>query len=77
MCYGSTEVQALLAHAEGTPEQRAVAGGRPVHPDTEVRVGDDGELEIRGPSVMVGYLGGGDARPHRATASCARATSAS
>jgi fatty-acyl-CoA synthase len=59
MCYGSTEVQALLAHAEGTPEERAVAGGRPVHPDTEVRVGDDGELEIRGPSVMVGYLGGG------------------
>ena len=59
MCYGSTEVQALLAHAEGTPERRAVAGGRPVHPETDVRVGEDGELEIRGPSVMVGYLGGG------------------
>ena len=57
MCYGSTEVQALLAHATGSPEERAVAGGTPVSPDTEVRVGDDGELEIRGPSVMVGYLG--------------------
>ncbi len=57
MCYGSTEVQALLAHGEGSPEERAVAGGRPVHQDTEVRVGEDGELEIRGPSVMTGYLG--------------------
>lgn len=60
MCYGSTEVQALLAHGEGSPEDRAVAGGTPVHPETEVRVGDDGELEIRGPSVMVGYLGEGE-----------------
>ena len=59
MCYGSTEVQALLAHApqDGTPERRAVAGGPPVSAETEVRVADDGELEIRGPSVMAGYLG--------------------
>jgi fatty-acyl-CoA synthase len=59
MCYGSTEVQALLAHApvDGTPERRAVAGGRPVHPDTRVRVSEDGELEVRGPSVACGYLG--------------------
>ena len=59
MCYGSTEVQALLAHApvDGTPQRRAVAGGRPVHPDTHVRVSDDGELEVRGPSVTCGYLG--------------------
>jgi fatty-acyl-CoA synthase len=59
MCYGSTEVQALLAHApkDGTPERRAVAGGVPVHPDTEVRTSDEGELEVRGPSVTCGYLG--------------------
>jgi fatty-acyl-CoA synthase len=59
MCYGSTEVQALLAHApkDGTPERRAIAGGTPVSPETQVRVTDDGELEIRGPSVMAGYLG--------------------
>ena len=59
MCYGSTEVQALLAHApqDGTPERRAIAGGRPVSPATQVRVAADGELEIRGPSVMAGYLG--------------------
>ena len=61
MCYGSTEVQALLAHATGSAEQRAVAGGTPVSPETEVRVGEDGELEIRGPSVMVGYLGDAEA----------------
>ena len=59
MCYGSTEVQALLAHApqDGSAERRAIAGGAPVSPETEVRVSDDGELEIRGPSVMAGYLG--------------------
>ena len=59
MCYGSTEVQALLAHApkDGTPERRAIAGGTPVHPDTEVRASEEGELEVRGPSVTCGYLG--------------------
>jgi fatty-acyl-CoA synthase len=59
MCYGSTEVQALLAHApqDGTPERRAVAGGVPVSPETVVRVASDGELEIRGPSLMASYLG--------------------
>ena len=63
MCYGSTEVQALLAHAprDGTPERRAIAGGTPVSCETTVRVADDGELEVRGPSVMAGYLG--DERP--------------
>jgi fatty-acyl-CoA synthase len=62
MCYGSTEVQALLAHAprDGTPERRAIAGGEPVSAQTEVRVADDGELEVRGPSVMAGYLGEGE-----------------
>ena len=59
MCYGSTEVQALLAHApvDGSPERRAVAGGHPVSPDTRVRVSEEGELEVRGPSVTCGYLG--------------------
>jgi fatty-acyl-CoA synthase len=72
MAYGSSEVQALLAHqpADAPPEVRARAGGPPVHPDTDVRVrateqrddslappGAPGELEIRGPSVMTGYLG--------------------
>jgi fatty-acyl-CoA synthase len=58
MCYGSTEVQALLAHApaDATPKRRALAGGVPVSPDTTVRVNGDGELEVRGPSAMAGYL---------------------
>jgi len=69
MAYGSSEVQALLAHqpADAPPEVRARGGGPPVHEDTDVRVrsvddgslqppGESGELEIRGPSVMVGYL---------------------
>jgi fatty-acyl-CoA synthase len=72
--YGSTEVQALLARqpAETPPAQRALAGGVPVSPRTDVRVRDPetgallppgrpGELEIRGPSVMVGYLEDPDA----------------
>lgn len=56
-CYGSSEVQALMAHApaDAPPEQRAVAGGPPISDAIAVRVGD--ELEVRGPNVMAGYLG--------------------
>ena len=69
MAYGSSEVQALLAHQPATapPATRALAGGLTVSPATDVRVrsvdddslqppGESGELEIRGPSVMIGYL---------------------
>ena len=40
MCYGSTEVQALLAHApqDGTPRAARDRRGTPVSPETEVRV---------------------------------------
>jgi fatty-acyl-CoA synthase len=60
-CYGSTEVQALMARApaDAPPAQRAVAGGPPISDAIEVRVGD--ELEVRGPNVMAGYLD--DAEP--------------
>jgi fatty-acyl-CoA synthase len=62
-CYGSSEVQALMAHApaEAPPEQRAVAGGPPISEAIEVRVSEEGELEVRGPNVLAGYLG--DAEP--------------
>ena len=69
-CYGSTEVQALLAHQppEAHASQRALAGGLPSSLETKVRVrdretgellttGEAGELEVCGPSVMVGYMG--------------------
>lgn len=58
-CYGSSEVQALMAHApaDAPAEQRAVAGGRPISDAIEIRVNGDGELEVRGPNVMAGYLG--------------------
>jgi fatty-acyl-CoA synthase len=57
-CYGTSEVQALVAHAprDAPPDVRAVAGGRPVSPDIDVRVRDE-EIQVRGPNVMAGYLG--------------------
>jgi fatty-acyl-CoA synthase len=74
MCYGSSEAQALLAHQPpGAPaEARARAGGPITTTGTEVRVrdvddgglqppGEGGELEIRGPSVTIGYLGDDEA----------------
>ena len=56
-----------------------MAGGRPVSDETEVRVrsvdddrllgiGEEGELEIRGPSVMAGYLGDAEAEREAFTA---------
>ena len=57
-CYGTSEVQALVAHAprDAPPDVRAVAGGRPVSRDIDVRVRDE-EIQVRGPNVMAGYLG--------------------
>lgn len=80
-CYGSSEVQALMSrHPRGAPlEERRLGGGIPVSPATEVRVrtlegdgleraGQSGELEIRGPNVMAGYLNQPDAAAEAFTA---------
>lgn len=67
--YGMSEVQALFARqpADAPTAVRALAGGRPTAPDAAVRARDtdsgeilppgrDGALEVRGPSLMAGYL---------------------
>jgi len=67
--YGSSEVQALMSYAaDGSgPRRWALGGGKPSSPEIRVRVrdpesgelladGEQGELEIAGPNVMIGYL---------------------
>ena len=63
MCYGSTEVQALLAHApaDGTPERRAIAGGRPVSGETEVRVRSVDEDRLLGSARRASWRSAGPA----------------
>jgi fatty-acyl-CoA synthase len=68
--YGSSEMQALFARQpESAPlEERIEKGGMPVSVDARVRVrdvesgrllphGETGELELTGPSRMIGYFG--------------------
>ncbi len=57
--YGLTETTAALCVNTPT-EQRVGTVGRPF-PDTEVRVGPDGELSFRGPQVFGGYWNNDDA----------------
>lgn len=70
--YGSSELQALAAGQPTTPARgdvsaRLLPGGALVHPEARVRArdpesgavlppGQSGELEIRSPSLMLGYL---------------------
>ncbi len=67
--YGSSEVQALMCYpAPGAGvDRRSVGGGVPVSPEISVRIrdlttgslvadGGEGEIEIAGPNVTVGYL---------------------
>ncbi|MDP6773345.1 MAG: AMP-binding protein [Rhodospirillales bacterium] len=68
--YGMSEVQALFSvrPVEAPAVVRAQAGGTPVSPEARVRVrdpdtgalladGENGEVEISGPSIMAGYDG--------------------
>jgi fatty-acyl-CoA synthase len=67
--YGMSEVQALFAGQAPSdpPDQRSLGGGVLVSPEARVRVrdpdsgqllglGEPGELELRGPSLMAGYF---------------------
>jgi acyl-coenzyme A synthetase/AMP-(fatty) acid ligase len=54
--WGMTELQAGLYTRPADPlEMSATTAGRP-SPGTEVRVSDEGELQVRGPLLFSGYL---------------------
>jgi acyl-CoA synthetase (AMP-forming)/AMP-acid ligase II len=54
--WGMTEIQAGLYTRPGDPlEMSATCAGRP-SPGTEIRLGEDGEIQVRGPLVFSGYL---------------------
>ena len=54
--WGMTELQAGLYTRPGDPpEMSATTAGRP-SPGTEIRLSEEGELLVRGPSVFSGYL---------------------
>jgi fatty-acyl-CoA synthase len=68
--YGSSEVQALMCYPPpgAGVDRRSLGGGVPVNPEISVRIRDtttgelvpegqgEGEIEIAGPNVSVGYL---------------------
>ena len=72
--YGMSECQALFARQPGNAptERRRIAGGVPISADAAVRVrnpesgrvlvpGESGEIELKGPSLMIGYDGDAEA----------------
>jgi fatty-acyl-CoA synthase len=72
--YGSSEMQAVLSRQPlyAPPEQREIGGGKLINALTQVRTrdtvsgrllphGEQGELEFKGPSCMMGYFGNPEA----------------
>ena len=57
--YGLTETSPVIA--AGSPEENRIGtSGKPIR-NVEVRIAEDGEIEIRGPNVMQGYYNKPDA----------------
>ena len=72
--YGSSELQAVLSirPVDLPPEQREIGGGKLITAATRVRTrsndtgkvlphGEHGELEFKGPSMLMGYFGNAEA----------------
>jgi acyl-CoA synthetase (AMP-forming)/AMP-acid ligase II len=54
--WGLTEAPILTCNSPGDPDdQLATSEGRP-GPGVDIRVADDGELQVRGPQVFAGYV---------------------
>lgn len=79
--YGMSEVFSLMSFADWSAPvaERALAGGRVIHPDVEVRVvdpqtheavavGATGEIQLRGPNVLAQYLNNPEATARAFTA---------
>jgi O-succinylbenzoic acid--CoA ligase len=62
--YGLSEAASLVATLPPGAPRRADGGGLRALPGSDVRIGDGGEIQVRGPTVMAGYWRRPDASAH-------------